>query len=315
MHQLAKESDKLKHFIIGSDELSQKMTGLLRWQISTVINCSSLAKNPNDKFIKFIKINVDSSEKLSSTTITDDDTKTLSDIFNSSDNDSRHRIMICSDNLNKSRLIYCLIAMKVLKIELVDLVKMFINRSNEYFMNGMLSFDSSNYNKFSTDELKILIELEKEIHGKTSIEQNETKEVPKVPTQTQNDKPINKELLNNETKNVPTENDNPIACDLLNYDMNMFEETDDVRPPSPARMMCLMDDLNPRKRFENPNSKNNSKNNSNDNSTKKSPKKLDRPDDFIRILSVMNGKVDRDLVKEMLNKGMSVEKIIDTLMI
>ena len=126
---------KLQHFFIGSKELAHKFTGLCRLRVSFLINCSNEPSDmmPIDKTIKTIIIPQDL--RLSSNEIN----LSITDFFNNVN--LKQKIMIYSDDINKSRLTYCCIAIRYLQVHLNILIQEFKNRSvDKHTLENKLPF-------------------------------------------------------------------------------------------------------------------------------------------------------------------------------
>jgi hypothetical protein len=333
---------KINNFIIGSDELANKTTGLARYRIYSIINCSANTENSNDKFIRYIRIKTSPmiSGDLNKQTfdfnhnvITEDIIQSIIDVFhNSSD---KKKIMLQSENDTKSRLLYCLIAMKVLKITLKQLVQIFEERSLLQNSNNSVILSDANYDKLSSNEIQYLIQLETDIYGKTTYEMKNditltktTEETPVITNavpMTTNAATETKTITNTEEipKTKSKSNDDYVWKYANDYDMNDYnfenenENKNESSPPPPAQIMQLLGDYNDP--YMNMNMNYHHKNKPPVHSTELDTHKattsgpLRRTDDFIQIMAVMNGRADAKLIKDKLNKGESVSSIINEL--
>lgn len=333
----------MNNFIIGSDELANKITGLVRYRIYCIINCSANAENLKDKFIRYIRIKtspVTSTElnkhtfALDHNVITEDIMQSIIDVFN--DSSDKKKIMLHSENDTKSRLLYCLIAMKVLKITLKQLVQIFEERSLLRDSNNSLMLSDANYDKLSLSEIEYMIQLETDIYGKTTYEIKNDMSLTKITalargsTETETKTEATTiipthitPIITNTTTNTTTmskSNDDYVwkyatDYDMNDYDMKDYENENNLPPPAPAQIMQLLDDFNdPFMNMNHPH-KNNPHVHSAELDTHKPTTSgpLLRTDDFIQIMAVMNGKANAKIIKDKLNKGESVSSIINEL--
>lgn len=157
---------KLSLVIIGSDDLSGKITGLARRKVFFLINCSTndltninVSENQGFKVIK-ISLEHDDGHLM----LSDQDVSDIKDMFETISD--RKKILLHSESGAKSRIIYCLIAMKVLGIRLDQLISMFEERQQTLTsLNTQDMLDRENYEALTETELNILHTAECQIFG------------------------------------------------------------------------------------------------------------------------------------------------------
>jgi hypothetical protein len=107
--------DKL---IMGSDSLAGKFSGLLMKRIAFIINCSCEKENIFPQNFNYIKNN----NEIGTNMFTDDQESNLKQMFNKH---TKEAILLHSENMNKTRMIYCIILMKILRVKLKHILYLF----------------------------------------------------------------------------------------------------------------------------------------------------------------------------------------------
>lgn len=160
---------KLSHMIIGTNDLSEKMTGLVRRRVYFLINCSSkdstLGPAQGFKVLRIVSDPQD--DHYSADILSDQDVTEILKMFESVN--ERKKIMIHSDVGSRSKIMYCLIAMKVLGFSLKQLIDIFEQRDkilSEPETPDML--DLENFRRLTPEELDILQNIELQIFGSSS---------------------------------------------------------------------------------------------------------------------------------------------------
>jgi hypothetical protein len=283
--------DMLSRFIVGNDMIANKLTGLYHKHINHIINCSDQQGNRFAREMKYVNLS-DCAE------IDIDTQKQLKEIFE----DKKNIVMIHSEDSTKTLKLFCIIAMIVLRIRLKDLFEHF-DPSHQNALNIRCTFESQseNFEKMIASHFNQLRDTEIAIFGGSSIQSDhmdkDTKKnmtdknsirqtVPTQPTDQAGSK-ISGAMFDNPMDRAD-QLDNPIDLD----DQSDYTESE-VRQPIPQQSIRMYD---------------------NDDDQIYDPEKT-KQTTYQKVIAVMGDSIDREIVMDMVNRGMTAGKILNILIV
>lgn len=195
--------NKMEKIIVSDDILAEQMSGLIKHRISTIINCSKKIGNIFEKLFNYINIfgpdfNRENVQNIDynyyKKTFNNDMCNNLKKIINTA---SKEKILIHSDKFDIRCVVFCIIAMIVQNINLVDSINILNNKLKEHNENDC------NFNNIDKKYIDLLITIEKEKFNNNSYYHNDN-----------NDKKINDKKINDDIS---------IINDILKN--NFYDET------------------------------------------------------------------------------------------
>lgn len=260
----------LTNIFIGSDTVADKASGLAIRRIYYVINGSSvMIENP---YKDIIYIDIKSDDDIIK------EKENISQIFHKLD--AKHKLILHSESIEKSRILLCKILLRVCKIKLININDILLIRKKQ--SQTLQDNEDTYYEKLNNEELEILKVYEKIVFGETSlvtISENTMNDI--------SDDKIARNLYEEELM---------LLEQHMNTDPHIDKNSHDyVRSPISPQTIRLTDPIYPT-------SKNDKNNDSNY-----------RNADYRKIMNIFSGRVNPDLVREMLQMNMSVVDVIDSL--
>lgn len=273
--------------LISPDSMSQHISGMARFRVKVIINCTS-NKNIKNKYASNFKYLTIPYDKDISQDILDSKFSNILKNIN-----SNSKILVHSDIPSRSWFLCALIAMKYMDVKLKDIIEKKFNTTNQSIYT------------YTDDELNKLILIEKNIFGVNSYTLNQNK----YENVMVNFKDLSK------SENI-TETNTPTISYPIN-DSNNCHNT--IRPPDPIISTRLVDNYN-----YDINSDSDSSNISNNlyeenNIYREASTFTPLPENYIdkldndvkKVISVIGNHNNQEYVRDLLLTGMTVESVIN----